>query len=36
MTWGRQLWILVIIKLAIIFGIIRLFLLQPNAPTINQ
>lgn len=35
MTWGKQLWILIIIKLIIIFGILRLFFFHPVAPTIN-
>ena len=34
MTWGRQLWIPVIVKLLIIFLILRLFFFQPVPPTI--
>ena len=35
MTWGKELWVLIIIKLIIIFGILRLFFFHPVAPTIN-
>ena len=34
MTWGKELWLLIIIKLVIMFGILRLFFFQPVAPTI--
>ena len=30
MTWGRTLWVLILIKLFIIFIILRLFLFQPR------
>lgn len=29
MTWGRTLWVLILIKLFIIFAILRLFFFQP-------
>ena len=29
MTWGKELWILIIIKLVIMFGILRLFFFHP-------
>ena len=29
MTWGRQLWLLVIIKLIIIFAVLRLYFFRP-------
>ena len=31
MTWGKELWILIIIKLVIMFGILRLFFFHPVA-----
>lgn len=34
MTWGKELWILIIIKLVIMFGILRLFFFHPVAPSI--
>lgn len=34
MTWGRQLWLLIIIKLFIMFAVLRLFFFQPVAPSI--
>lgn len=34
MTWGKELWLLIIIKLVIMFGILRLFFFQPVAPSI--
>lgn len=29
MTWGRPLWILIILKLIILFGVLRLFFFRP-------
>lgn len=29
MTWGRPLWILIILKLIILFGLLRLFFFRP-------
>ncbi len=34
MTWGRQLWIIILIKLFVMFGILRIFFFRPVAPTI--
>ncbi len=36
MTWGRQLWAIILIKLFVLFVILRLFFFQPVAPTIAQ
>ncbi|MCI7780386.1 MAG: DUF4492 domain-containing protein [Bacteroidales bacterium] len=36
MTWGRQLWVIILIKLFVLFAILRLFFFQPVAPTIAQ
>lgn len=36
MTWGRQLWAIILIKLFVLFAILRLFFFQPVAPTITQ
>ena len=36
MTWGRQLWIIILIKLFVMFAILRPFFFQPVAPTIAQ
>ena len=36
MTWGRQLWILIIVKLVILFGVLKVFFFQSVPPTINQ
>lgn len=36
MTWGKELWLLIIIKLVIMFCILRLFFFQPVAPTITM
>ncbi len=30
MTWGRTLWILILIKLFVMFAILRLFFFQPQ------
>lgn len=29
MTWGRQLWVLVLVKLFVIFAVLRLFFFRP-------
>jgi hypothetical protein len=29
MTWGRPLWILIILKVVILFGVLRLFFFKP-------
>lgn len=29
MTWGRTLWLIILIKLFVMFGILRLFFFQP-------
>lgn len=29
MTWGRSLWILIILKVIILFGVLRLFFFKP-------
>ena len=29
MTWGRQLWLLILIKLFILFVVLRIFFFQP-------
>ena len=29
MTWGRQLWILIILKVVILFGVLRIFFFRP-------
>ena len=36
MTWGRQLWVIVIVKLIVLFGIIKLFFFPAVEPTINK
>ena len=36
MTWGRQLWILIIVKLIVLFGILKVFFFQSVEPTINK
>ena len=36
MTWGKELWLLIIIKLVIMFGILRLFFFHPVAPSITM
>ncbi|MBR6287106.1 MAG: DUF4492 domain-containing protein [Bacteroidaceae bacterium] len=36
MTWGRRLWVLIIVKLFIMFAVLRLFFFHPVAPTINN
>ena len=36
MTWGRPLWVLIIVKLVIMFGILKVFFFQSVPPTINQ
>ena len=30
MTWGRTLWLLIIVKLLIFFGVLRLFFFRPT------
>lgn len=35
MTWGKELWVIILIKLFIMFAILRAFFFQPVAPTIN-
>lgn len=34
MTWGRQLWLIILIKLFVLFAVLRLFFFRPVAPTI--
>ena len=36
MTWGRPLWVLIVVKLVIMFGILKVFFFQSVPPTINQ
>jgi hypothetical protein len=30
MTWGKPLWVLIILKIIILFGILRVFFFKPN------
>lgn len=30
MTWGKPLWVLIILKLVILFGVLRLFFFRPD------
>ena len=36
MTWGRQLWILILIKLFVIFVILRVFFFKPYMAGMNE
>ena len=36
MTWGRTLWVLIILKIIILFGVLRIFFFKPSMSGLTE